>query len=57
MPEFPSGEDHRPFDSLVEDVDEYEPLQVPAPAGDVPLDDDEHAAAIDAEILAGLVSP
>jgi hypothetical protein len=55
-----SDPSHIQFDSLCADVEDYEPLPelVPGPADTTPmLAAQEHEQAIDAEILAGLVSP
>jgi hypothetical protein len=52
--------DHSQFDSLCADVEDYEPLPelVPGPADTTPsLHAQDHEHTIDAEILAGLVSP
>jgi hypothetical protein len=60
MTDTPVPTDHVQFDTLCANVEEYEPLPelVPGPADTTPpLTAQEHEQSIDAEILAGLVSP
>ena len=58
-PQTPHAE-HVEFDNMCEQVEDYEPLPgvIPDPSrAVVPADQPEHLETIDAEILAGLVTP
>ena len=52
--------DHSTFDSICENVDDYEPL-VPSMVGPLkdlsPLDEEERGSSLDDQILARLVTP